>query len=176
MWRVATQHKVKGQIKNVASGGIVRLCPRPRTFRRLSPSRDFSFLSQVENVASPACVSRFSTSPVSPKWQGGQRPYWRTQWGCCRLPTGRRRYKACFDHREHGACYLPRMGSLKFARAILVSSTLWSGLLQVLPPGRSSSTLVKFKGADLKNNTQVVCAVWLSAMPRSKAAKSAVYA
>jgi hypothetical protein len=163
MWRIATQHRIKGQIKNVA-GGVVRYRHVPN-IPPPEPIPGIQMPAQVEGILQNLREQILDISGQSEVARG-------------RVPTGVRSGVAvAYLQEEDDTKLAPTvenmeeeialMGSMileRFSQFYVVSRILRfyrrDGMFDVL----------KFKGADLKNNTDVICQAG-SAMPRSKASR-----
>jgi len=163
MWRVATQHRVKGQIKNVA-GAILRYVhsaniPPPE------PMMGLQMPSQVENLAEMLRGQILEISGQSDITRGS-------------VPTGVRSGVAVsYLQEEDDSKIAPTVDNLERAIAyegslILERAAQYYTSRRILGYYRRDGEfdVVKFKGADLKNNTDVISQAG-SAMPKSKAAR-----
>jgi hypothetical protein len=163
MWLLATQHKIKGEIRNVA-GGMVRYVhvpnippPQPVQGLTLPPAIDNLLAGLREQILDVSGQSEVSRGNV---------------------PTGVRSGVAVAYLQEEDDTKLgPTIENAEMATALLGSLTL-SRFGQFYTVNRiirwkkdtTKFDAIKFKGADLKNNTDVVTQEG-SAMPKSKAAR-----
>ena len=163
MWLLATQHKIKGNIKNVA-GGMIRYVHVPN----VPPPQPIQGLSMPPQIESLLAGMREQILDVS-----GQSEVTRGN-----VPTGVRSGVAVAYLQEEDDTKLgPTIENAEMATALLGSLTL-SRFGQFYTENRiirfyrrdGKFDAMKFKGADLKNNTDVVCQAG-SAMPKSKAAR-----
>jgi len=163
MWRVATQQKVKGQIVAKA-GSILRYVHVPNV-PPPEPIEGLQLPAQVESLLAGLREQIMEISGQSEVAHGN-------------VPTGVRsgvavaylqeeddtKIAPTIENMEHA---IEREGSLtleRFSQFYVVDR-----IIQFYrPDGRFDA--MKFKGANLKNNTQVMCQAG-SAMPRSRAAK-----
>jgi hypothetical protein len=163
MWRVATQHKIQGQIKNVA-GSIVRY----RHVPNVPPPEQIPGVqmpAQVENILNNLREQILDISGQSEVARG-------------RVPTGVRSGVAvAYLQEEDDTKIAPTIENMEEEIALMGSLTLerfaqFYTLQRTLRFYRRDGMfdVLKFKGADLKNNTDVICQAG-SAMPRSKAAR-----
>jgi hypothetical protein len=163
MWRIATQHKVKGEVRNVA-GAIIRYrhvpnVPPPEPVQGLEMPR------QVENLMAGLRDQILDISGQSEVTRG-------------RVPTGARSGVAvAYMQEEDDSKIAPTIEGMEESIALMGSLTLerfsqFYSVQRTLRFYRRDGIfdVRKFKGADLKNNTDVVCQSG-SAMPKSKAAK-----
>jgi hypothetical protein len=163
MWRVATQHKIQGKIKNVA-GGIVRYRHVPN-IPPPEPVPGLQMPSQVENLLVGLREQILDISGQSEVARG-------------RVPSGVRSGVAvAYLQEEDDTKIAPTVENMEEAIAMMGSLTLerfsqFYHVERILRFYRRDGVfdVRKFKGADLKNNTDVICQAG-SAMPRSKAAK-----
>jgi len=163
MWRVATQQKVKGQIK-AAAGSILRYVHVPNV-PPPEPIQGLQLPQQVESLLAGLREQIMEISGQSEVAHGN-------------VPTGVRSGVAvAYLQEEDDTKIAPTIDNMEYAIALEGSLTLerFSQFYVVdrivqfyRPDGRFDA--MKFKGANLKNNTEVVCQAG-SAMPRSKAAK-----
>jgi len=163
MWLLATQHKIKGQIKNVA-GGMVRYVHVPNV-PPPQPIQGLTMPPQVESLLAGLREQILDVSGQSEVTRGN-------------VPTGVRSGVAVAYLQEEDDTKLgPTIENAELATALLGSLTL-SRFGQFYTENRiirfyrrdGKFDAMKFKGADLKNNTDVVCQSG-SAMPKSKAAR-----
>jgi hypothetical protein len=163
MWRVATQHKIRGQIKNVA-GSIVRY----RHVPNIPPPEQIPGIqmpAQVENILKELAEQILEISGQSEVARG-------------RVPTGVRSGVAvAYLQEEDDTKLAPTIENMEEEIAMAGSLTLerfaqFYTLTRTLRFYRRDGAfdVLRFKGADLKNNTDVICQAG-SAMPRSKAAR-----
>lgn len=163
IWRVATQHQIRGSIKNVA-GSVVRYVHVPNT---PPPERieGTALPSQVENL-----VVALRDQILDISGQG------ETSRG--RVPSGVRSGVAVAYLQEEDETRLgPTIQSMEeaIARQAFLTLSRYSQyytttrLIRIYKKG-GQFDIYKFKGADLKNNTDVNVQAG-SAMPRMKAAK-----
>lgn len=163
MWRVATQHKIKGKIKNVA-GGIVRYVHRPNV-PPPEPVQGLQMPQQVENLLVGLREQILDISGQSEVARG-------------RVPTGvRSGVQVAYLQEEDDTKLGPSVENFEDAVALMGSLALervsqYYERKRILRYYRRDGQfdVIKFKGADLKNNTDVVCQAG-SAMPKMKAAK-----
>jgi hypothetical protein len=163
MWRVATQQKVKGQIVAKA-GSILRYVHVPNV-PPPEPIEGLQLPAQVESLLAGLREQIMEISGQSEVAHGN-------------VPTGVRSGVAvAYLQEEDDTKIAPTIDNMEHAIALEGSLTLerFSQFYMVdriiqfyRPDGRFDA--MKFKGADLKNNTQVVTQAG-SAMPRSKAAR-----
>jgi hypothetical protein len=163
MWRVATQQKVKGQIKSQA-GGILRYVHVPN-IPPPEPIEGLQLPSQVENLIAGLREQILDISGQSEVARGN-------------VPTGVRsgvavaylqeeddtKLASTIENMEHAISLEGSLTLERFSQFYTVER-----MIQFYRPDGKFDAM-KFKGADLKNNTQVVTQAG-SAMPRSKAAK-----
>lgn len=165
MWRVASQHRIKGEIKNIA-GSILKYVHSPN-IPPPEPIQGLQMPSQVENIIELMRNQILEISGQSDISRGS-------------VPTGVRSGTA--------VAYLQEEDDTKIAPTVdnLEQSVAYEGSLILERVSQYYHTkrimrfyrrdgefdVVKFKGADLKNNTDVVCQAG-SAMPKSKAAREA---
>lgn len=163
MWRVATQHRIKGQIKNVA-GAVVRY----RHVPNIPPPEQIPGVqmpTQVESILNDLRQQILDISGQSDVAHG-------------RVPTGIRSGVAvAYLQEEDDTKLAPTVANMEDAIARMGMLTLerfsqFYTLTRVLRFYRRDGMfdVLKFKGADLKDNTDVICQSG-SAMPRSKASK-----
>lgn len=163
MWLVATQHKVKGEIKNVA-GSIVRYRHVPN-IPPPAPVPGIQMPAQVENLIVGLRDQILDISGQSEVSRG-------------RMPTGvRSGVQASMAQEEDDTKIQPTVTTMEEAIGLMGSMTLsrmgqYYSFERILRFYRrdGSFDVRKFKGADLKGNTDVVCQAG-SMMPRMKAAK-----
>jgi len=163
MWRIATQHKIKGEIKNVA-GAIVRYRHVPN-IPPPEPIQGLQMPQQVENLLAGLRAQILDISGQGETSRG-------------RVPSGVRSGVAvAYLQEEDDSKIAPTVENMEEAIALMGSLTLerfsqYYTTARILRFYRRDGVfdVVKFKGADLKNNTDVVCQAG-SAMPKSKAAK-----
>jgi len=163
MWRVATQQKVKGQIVAKA-GSILRYVHVPNV-PPPEPIQGLQLPAQVESLLAGLREQIMEISGQSEVAHGN-------------VPTGVRSGVAvAYLQEEDDTKIAPTIDNMEQAIALEGSLTLErfsqfyvvDRIIQFYrPDGRFDA--MKFKGANLKNNTQVMCQAG-SAMPRSKAAK-----
>lgn len=163
MWRIAAQHKIRGKIKNVA-GAIVRYTHVPNV-PPPEPIQGLQMPAQVENLLVGLREQILDISGQSEVARG-------------RVPTGVRSGVAvAYLQEEDDTKIAPTVENIEEATAYMGSLSLcrfqqyYSSermLRHYKPDG--SFDVVKFKGADLRNNTDVVSQAG-SAMPKSKAAQ-----
>ena len=163
MWRVATQQKVKGQIK-AAAGSILRYVHVPNV-PPPEPIEGLQLPAQVESLLAGLREQIMEISGQSEVAHGN-------------VPTGVRSGVAvAYLQEEDDTKIAPTIENMEYAIALEGSLTLErfsqfyvvDRIIQFYrPDGRFDA--MKFKGANLKDNTEVVCQAG-SAMPRSKAAK-----
>src|SRR5215471_8316226 len=163
MWILATQHKIKGQIKNVA-GGIVRYVHVPNV-PPPAPIQGLSMPPQVESLLAGMREQILDVSGQSEVSRGN-------------VPTGVRSGVAVAYLQEEDDTKLgPTVDNMENATALMGSLTLsrFSQFYTVprvirfyRPDGKFD--VLKFKGADIADNTDVICQPG-SAMPKMKAAR-----
>jgi hypothetical protein len=163
MWLIATQHKVKGQMKNVA-GGVVRYVHVPNV-PPPAPIQGVQMPAQVESLLAGLREQILDISGQSEVSRGS-------------VPTGVRSGVAVAYLQEEDDTKLgPTVENMEEAVA-LEASLILERFSQFYTAPRilrfyrhdGKFDVLKFKGADLKNNTDVVCQVG-SAMPKMKAAR-----
>lgn len=163
MWLLATQHKIKGQIKNVA-GGMIRYVHVPNV-PPPQPIQGLTLPPQIESLLAGLREQILDVSGQSEVSRGN-------------VPTGVRSGVAVAYLQEEDDTKLgPTVDNFENAVALMGSQTL-SRFSQFYTENRiirfyrrdGKFDAIKFKGADLKDNTDVVCQVG-SAMPKSKAAR-----
>jgi hypothetical protein len=163
MWLLATQHKIKGNIKNVA-GGMIRYVHVPNV-PPPTPVQGLAMPPQIESLLAGMREQILDVSGQSEVTRGN-------------VPTGVRSGVAVAYLQEEDDTKLgPTIENAEMATALLGSLTL-SRFGQFYTENRiirfyrrdGKFDAMKFKGADLKNNTDVVCQAG-SAMPKSKAAR-----
>lgn len=163
MWRVATQHRIRGEIKNVA-GGVVRYRHVPNV-PPPEPIPGIQMPAQVESILVNLRDQILDISGQSEASRG-------------RVPTGVRSGVAvAYLTEEDDTRIGPTVENMEEAIALQGSLTLerfsqYYVVQRILRFYRrdGSFDVLKFKGADLKNNTDVVTQAG-SAMPKSKAAR-----
>jgi hypothetical protein len=163
MWRIATQHKIKGEVKNVA-GAIVRYRHVPN-IPPPEPVPGLQMPSQVENIVMALRDQILDISGQSEVARG-------------RVPSGVRSGVAvAYLQEEDDTKIAPTIENFEDAIALMGSLTLerfsqFYTFERIIRFYRRDGIfdVRKFKGADLKNNTDVVCQSG-SAMPRMKAAR-----
>lgn len=163
MWRIATQHRIRGQIKNVA-GGIVRYRHVPN-IPPPEPIQGIQMPAQVESILANLREQILDISGQSEVARG-------------RVPTGVRSGVAvAYLQEEDDTKIAPTIENMEEEIALMGSLTLerfsqFYIISRILRFYRRDGMfdVLKFKGADLKNNTDVICQAG-SAMPRSKAAR-----
>jgi len=163
MWRVATQQKVKGQIVAKA-GSILRYVHVPN-IPPPEPIQGLQMPTQVESLLAGLREQIMEISGQSEVAHGN-------------VPTGVRSGVAvAYLQEEDDTKIAPTIENMEEAIALEGSLILErfsqfyvvERIIQFYKPdGRFDA--MKFKGADLKSNTQVICQAG-SAMPRSKAAR-----
>jgi hypothetical protein len=163
MWRIAAQHKIRGEIKNVA-GAVVRYTHVPNV-PPPEPVEGLQMPPQVENLLVGLREQILDISGQSEVARG-------------RVPTGVRSGVAvAYLQEEDDTKIAPTIENIEDATAQMGSLTLCrfqqyystDRMLRYYKPD-GTFDVVKFKGADLKGNTDVI-SVAGSAMPRSKAAQ-----
>jgi hypothetical protein len=163
MWIIATQHKIRGEIKNVA-GGIVRYRHVPN-IPPPQPVPGLQMPSQIENLLVGLREQIMDVSGQSEVARG-------------RVPSGVRSGVAvAYLQEEDDTKIAPTVATMEEAIALMGSMVLerfaqYYSFPRILRFYRrdGSFDVRKFKGADLKNNTDVVCQAG-SAMPKMKAAR-----
>jgi hypothetical protein len=163
MWRIATQHRIKGDIKNVA-GGMVRYRHVPNV-PPPEPIEGLQMPPQVENLLTGLRAQILDISGQSEVARG-------------RVPTGVRSGVAvAYLQEEDDSKIAPTIEDMEEAVALMGSLTLarfsqFYTTQRILRYYRRDGLfdVLKFKGADLRNNTDVVAQSG-SAMPKSKAAR-----
>lgn len=163
MWLIATQHKIKGEVKNVA-GGIVRYrhvpnVPEPK------PVPGLQMPQQVENLLVGLRQQILDISGQSEVSRGS-------------VPSGVRSGVAvAYLQEEDDTKIAPTIENMEEAIAMMGSMTLerfaqFYSFARLIRFYRRDGVfdVLKFKGADLKSNTDVVTQAG-SAMPKSKSAK-----
>jgi hypothetical protein len=163
MWLVATQHRIRGGIKNQA-GSIVRYVHVPN-IPAPQPVQGMEMPSQVENLVAALREQILELSGQSEVARG-------------RVPTGVRSGVAvAYLQEEDDTRIAPTIDNLEDGVALMGSMTLERYSQFYTVPrimgfyGRDDAfDVVRFKGADLKGNTRVICQAG-TAMPRSKAAR-----
>jgi len=163
MWLVATQHKIKGEVKNIA-GSIVRYRHVPNV-PPPAPVPGMEMPRQVENLLAGLREQILEISGQSEVSRG-------------QVPSGARSGVAvAYMQEEDDTKIAPTVDNMEQAVALMGSLTLerfsqFYTFQRILRFYRRDGIfdVLKFKGSDLKNNTDVVCQAG-SAMPKSKAAK-----
>jgi hypothetical protein len=163
MWRIATQHRIKGEIKNVA-GAVVRYRHVPNV-PPPEPIPGVQMPAQVEQILVNLREQILDISGQSEVARG-------------RVPTGVRSGVAvAYLQEEDDTKLAPTVENMEEEIALMGSMTLerfsqYYALTRILRFYRRDGMfdVLKFKGADLKNNTDVICQAG-SAMPRSKASR-----
>lgn len=163
MWLVATQHRIKGGIRNIA-GAIIRYTHIPN-LPLPQPVPGMQMPAQVENLVGALRNQIMDVSGQSEVSWGG-------------VPTGVRSGSAvAYLQEEDNTKIAPTVTNVESATA-LVGSMILSRVGQFYSTQRilgyyrrdGQFDVVRFRGADLKGNTDVVPQVG-SAMPKSKAAR-----
>ena len=163
MWLIATQHKVKGEVKNVA-GAIVRYRHVPN-IPPPAPVPGMQMPQQVENLIQELANQILDISGQSEVARG-------------KVPPGVRSGVAvAYLQEEDDTKLAPTIENMEQEIALMGSLTL-ERFQQFYTFERTIRfyrrdgifDVRKFKGADLKNNTDVLCQSG-SAMPRMKAAR-----
>jgi len=163
MWIIATQHKIRGEIKNVA-GGIVRYRHVPN-IPPPAPVPGLQMPSQIENLLVGLRDQIMDISGQSEVARG-------------RVPSGVRSGVAvAYLQEEDDTKIAPTVATMEESIALMGSMVLerfaqFYSFPRILRFYRrdGSFDVRKFKGADLKNNTDVICQAG-SAMPKMKAAR-----
>jgi hypothetical protein len=163
MWIIATQHKIRGEIKNVA-GGIVRYRHVPN-IPPPAPVPGLQMPAQIENLIVGLRDQIMDISGQSEVARG-------------RVPTGVRSGVAvAYLQEEDDTKIGPTIATMEESIALMGSMVLerfsqFYSFPRILRFYRRDGSLDvrQFKGADLKNNTDVVCQAG-SAMPKMKAAR-----
>jgi hypothetical protein len=163
MWLIATQHKIRGEIKNVA-GGIVRYRHVPN-IPPPAPVPGLQMPSQIENLLMGLRDQIMDISGQSEVSRG-------------RVPSGVRSGVAvAYLQEEDDTKIAPTVQTMEESIALMGSMVLerfaqFYSFPRILRFYRrdGSFDVKRFKGADLKNNTDVVCQAG-SAMPKMKAAR-----
>lgn len=163
MWLIPTQAKIKGQIRNVA-GAMVRYRHVPN-IPPPTPVQGLAMPAQVENLLQGLTQQILEISGQSEVSRG-------------RVPSGVRSGVAvAYLQEEDDTKIAPTVENMEENIALLGSLTLerfsqFYTFDRILRFYRQDGIfdVRKFKGADLKNNTDVICQAG-SAMPRSKAAR-----
>lgn len=163
MWLIATQHKIKGEVKNVA-GAIVRYRHVPN-IPPPTPVQGLQMPAQVENIIVGLREQILDISGQSEVARG-------------RVPSGVRSGVAvAYLQEEDDTKIGPTVENLEEAVGLMGSMVLerysqFYTFERVLRFYRRDGIfdVRRFKGADLKNNTDVVCQAG-SAMPKMKAAR-----
>jgi hypothetical protein len=163
MWLIATQHKLKGEVRNVA-GGIVRYRHVPN-IPPPTPVQGMQMPQQVESLLIGLRQQILDISGQSEVARGN-------------VPSGVRSGVAvAYLQEEDDTKIAPTVDNMEESIAVLGSMTLerfsqFYNFERIIRFYRRDGIfdVRKFKGADLKNNTDVICQAG-SAMPRSKAAR-----
>lgn len=163
MWLIATQHKIKGEVKNVA-GAIVRYVHVPNV-PPPQPVQGLQMPTQVENIVAGLRDQILDISGQSEVARG-------------RVPSGVRSGVAvAYLQEEDDSKIAPTVENMEEAVAYETSLSLsrvgqFYSTKRILGYYRRDGIfdVVKFKGSDLRGNTDVV-AQSQSAMPKSKAAR-----
>jgi hypothetical protein len=163
MWLVATQHRIKGEVKNVA-GGMVRYRHVPN-IPPPAPVQGMQMPQQVEQILESLREQILDISGQSEVARG-------------RVPQGARSGVAvAYLQEEDDTKIAPTVQNMEEVIAYMGSLTLerfnqFYVLERIIRFYRRDGVYDarKFKGADLKDNTDVVCQAG-SAMPKSKASK-----
>lgn len=163
MWRVASQHRIKGEIKNVA--GSVLKYVHSQNIPPPEPIQGLQMPSQVENLVELMRTQILEISGQSDISRGS-------------VPTGVRSGTAvAYLQEEDDSKIAPTIDNLEQAIAfegslILERVSQYYHTRRIMRFYRRDGEfdVVRFKGADLKNNTDVITQAG-SAMPRSKAAR-----
>lgn len=163
MWLIATQHKLKGEVRNVA-GGIVRYRHVPN-IPPPTPVQGMQMPQQVESLLVGLRQQILDISGQSEVARGN-------------VPSGVRSGVAvAYLQEEDDTKIAPTVDNMEESIAVLGSLTLerfsqFYNFERIIRFYRRDGIfdVRKFKGADLKNNTDVICQAG-SAMPRSKAAR-----
>src|SRR5262245_41555149 len=163
MWLIATQHKIRGEIKNVA-GGIVRYRHVPN-IPPPAPVPGLQMPSQIENLIVGLRDQILDISGQSEVARG-------------RMPTGVRSGVAvAYLQEEDDTKIGPTIATMEESISLMGSMVLerfaqFYSFTRILRFYRrdGSFDVRRFKGADLKNNTDVICQAG-SAMPKMKAAR-----
>jgi hypothetical protein len=163
MWRVATQHRIKGDIRNVA-GSIVRYRHSPNV-PPPEPIQGLQMPQQVESILETLHRQMLEIAGQGEIAHG-------------RVPTGVRSGVAvAYLQEEDDTKIAPTVENMEDAIALMGSLSLerasqFYTVPRLLRYHRRDGTfdVLKFKGADLKDSTDVVCQAG-SAMPRMKATR-----
>jgi hypothetical protein len=163
MWLVATQHRIRGEVRNVA-GAIIRYRHVPNV-PAPQPVEGLQMPPQVENLLRGLRDQINDISGQSEVARG-------------RVPQGARSGVAvAYLQEEDDSKIAPTIENMEDAIALMGSMTLerfsqFYTFERVLRFYRRDGIfdVRKFMGSDLKNNTDVVCQSG-SAMPKSKAAR-----
>lgn len=163
MWLIATQHKIKGEVRNVA-GAIVRYRHVPN-IPPPTPVQGLEMPRQVESLLTGLREQILEISGQSEVSRGN-------------VPQGARSGVAvAYMQEEDDTKIAPTVETMEEAIAMMGSMTLerfgqFYTIERLLRFYRRDGVfdVRKFKGADLKNNTDVVTQAG-SAMPKSKAAR-----
>jgi len=163
MWLIASQHKIRGKVRNVA-GSIVRYTHVPN-IPPPEPVQGLQMPTQVENLLVGLREQILDISGQSEVARG-------------RVPTGVRSGVAvAYLQEEDDTKIAPTIENIEEATAYLSSLTLCryqqfyttQRIVRYYKPD-GTFDVVKFKGSDLKGNTDVIPQAG-SAMPKSKAAQ-----
>lgn len=163
MWRIATQHRIKGKVKNVA-GGILRYV-HSGTIPPPEPVTGMEMPQQIENLINILAQQMGDISGQSDVASG-------------RVPSGARSGVAVSYLQEEDDTKIgPTIQDMEDAIAYLGSLTLERYAQYYIAPRilrfyrrDGEFDVLKFQGSDLANNTDVVCQAG-SALPRNKASK-----
>jgi len=163
MWRIATQHRVKGKVKAVA-GGILKYVHSPN-IPPPEPIQGFQMPGQVENLVETLRMQILEISGQSDISRGS-------------VPTGVRSGVAVsYLQEEDDSKIAPTVDNMEQAIAyegslVLERVSQYYRTKRIMRFYRRDGVfdVVKFKGADLKSNTDVISQAG-SAMPKSKAAR-----
>jgi hypothetical protein len=163
MWLIATQHKIKGEVKNVA-GAIVRYRHVPNIPPPV-PVAGMQMPQQVENLLAGLREQILEISGQSEVTRG-------------QVPAGARSGVAvAYMQEEDDTKIAPTIANLEDAIGYMGSLCLerysqFYSFERIIRFYRRDGVfdVRKFKGADLKNNTDVICQ-GASMMPKSKAAR-----
>jgi hypothetical protein len=163
MWRIATQHRVKGKVKNIA-GAILRYTHSPN-IPPPEPVTGMDLPQQVENLVNILAQQMGDISGQSDVASG-------------RVPQGARSGVAVSYLQEEDDTKIgPTIEDMEDSIAYMGSLTLERFAQYYIAPRLlrfyrrdGEFDVLKFQGSDLKNNTDVVCQAG-SALPRNKAAK-----
>jgi hypothetical protein len=163
MWVVATQHRIKGEIRNVA-GSILKYRHVPN-IPPPAPVQGMQMPTQVESLLAGLREQILEISGQSEVARG-------------RVPAGARSGVAvAYMQEEDDTKIAPTIENIEEAIGLMGSLTLerfsqFYSFERIIRFYRRDGVFEvrKFKGADLKNNTDVITQAG-SAMPRSKAAR-----